>query len=112
MTHEMNLNNEPFEKIDAETKTVELRLYDKKRQLLRVNDYIEFTNRSDKRKLLVLIEDLKMYKNFSELYKNYDKVSMGYDEEDVANPNDMNQYYSDEEQEKYGVVAIKIKKLK
>ena len=37
------------------------------------NDYIEFTNRKDQRKLLVLIEDLKIYKNFAELYKNYDK---------------------------------------
>lgn len=111
MRHEMNLNNGPYEKIDVGTKTVELRLYDEKRKLLKVNDYIEFTNRKDQRKLLVLIEDLKVYKNFAELYKNYDKVSMGYDEEDIANPEDMRQYYPDEEQEKYGVIAIKIKKL-
>lgn len=59
----------------------------------------------------MLIEDLKVYKNFAELYKNYDKVSMEYDEEDVANPDDMKKYYPDEEQEKYGVIAIKIKKI-
>lgn len=111
MRYEMNLNNEPYERINAGTKTVELRLYDEKRQLLKVNDYIEFTNRKDQRKMLVLIEDLKVYKNFAELYKNYDKVSMGYGEEDVANPDDMKKYYSNEEQEKYGVIAIKIKKI-
>ena len=110
--HKMNLNNEPYEKIDNGTKTVELRLYDEKRQLLKVNDKIEFTNRKNQRKLLVLIEDLKVYSNFTELYKNYDKVSIGYDEEDVPNPDDMNQYYPIEKQEKYGVVAIKIKKIK
>ena len=111
MIHEMNLNNGPYNKIDSGIKTVELRLYDEKRQLLKVNDYIEFTNRKDKRKLIALIEDLKVYKNFDELYKDYDKVSMGYDEKDVANPDDMKQYYPDSEQDKYGVIAIKIKKI-
>jgi len=107
----MKLNSGPYEKIDNGTKTVELRLYDEKRQLLKVNDYIEFTNCEDQRKLLVLIEDLKVYKNFDELYKNFDKVSIGYNEEDIANPDDMRQYYTDDEQEKYGVIAIKIKKI-
>lgn len=111
MKHEMMLNNEPYEKINAGTKTVELRLYDEKRQLLKVNDYIEFTNRKDKRKLLVLIQGLKVYKNFAELYENYDKVSMGYDEEDIANPDDMKEYYPENEQQEYGVVAIEIKKV-
>lgn len=108
----MKLNNGPYERIDAGTKTVELRLYDEKRQLLKINDYIEFTNRKNQKKLLVIIEELKIYKDFAELYKNYDKVSMGYDEEEVANPEDMKEYYSAKDQEKYGVIAIKIKKIK
>ncbi len=111
MIHKMKLNAEPYEKIDKGEKTVELRLYDEKRQLLKVNDYIEFTNIKDQRKLLVLIEDLKTYKSFMELYKYYDKLSMGYDKEDIADPNDMKEYYSNEEQKKYGVIAIKIKKI-
>ena len=44
MKHEMKLNNKPFEKIKKGTKTIELRLNDEKRQLLKVNDYIEFNN--------------------------------------------------------------------
>ena len=36
---------------------------------------------------------------------------MGYENEDEANPSDMEKYYSKEEQNRYGVVAIKIKKL-
>lgn len=111
MKHEMKLNNEPYNKIDAGTKTVELRLYDEKRRKLKVNDYIEFTNRKNQRKLLVLIEELKIYNNFEELYKNNNKVSMGYNEEDVANPDDMKKYYPEEEQEKKGVIAIKFKKV-
>ena len=57
----MKLNNEPFEKIKNETKTVELRLNDEKRQLLRVKDLIEFTNRNTNEKILVEIERLYYY---------------------------------------------------
>ncbi len=34
---------------------------------------------------------------------------MGYDKNDIANPKYMEQYYSKEEQEKYGVIGIEIK---
>ena len=37
---------------------------------------------------------------------------MGYKENDVADPKDMEKYYSKEEQEKYGVLGIEIKKVK
>ena len=67
--HEMKLNNEPFEKIKNETKTVELRLNDEKRQLLSVKDLIEFTNRNTNEKILVEIEGLYYYPSFKELYK-------------------------------------------
>lgn len=45
----MNLHNEPFELINKGTKTLELRLNDEKRQLLKENDIIEFTNRITKK---------------------------------------------------------------
>lgn len=40
----MKLNSEPFLKIADGTKTIELRLNDEKRRLIKVGDYIEFTN--------------------------------------------------------------------
>lgn len=107
----MKLNNEPFEKIKNEIKTVELRLNDEKRQLLRVKDLIEFTNRNTNEKILVEIERLYYYPSFKELYKNFDKVDMGYNEDDIADAKDMEEYYSPEEQSKYGVLGIKIKKI-
>ena len=91
MKHEMKLNNKPFEKIKKGTKTIELRLNDEKRQLLKVNDFIEFTNITNNEKLLVKIENL-------------------YDSYEIANPKDMEEYYSVEKQKQYGVVGIKIKK--
>ena len=111
MTYKMNLNEKPFNLIKNETKTVELRLNDEKRQLLKIKDLIEFTNRDNNEKMIVEIEDLCYYPTFEELYKHFDKVSRGYDENEVANYQDMEEYYSKEEQSKYGVVGIKIKKL-
>lgn len=59
----------------------------------------------------VKILALHKYKNFEELYKNFDKISMGYAEEDIADPKDMEKYYSLEEQEQNGVLGIEIKVL-
>lgn len=110
MTHKMKLNNEPFNLIKNGTKTIELRLYDKKRQLLKVKDFIEFTNVTTGETMLVEIENLYKYDSFEELYKHFDKISMGYEKSAIASSKDMEKYYSPEEQEKYGVVGIKIKK--
>lgn len=111
MKHEMKLNNEPFECIKNGTKTIELRLNDEKRKLLTVGDYIEFTNRVTNEKLLVEVIDLFKYNSFEELYKHFNKIEMGYSINEEANPKDMENYYSKEEQEKHGVLGIKIKKL-
>lgn len=112
MKHEMKLHNQPFEKIKNGTKTIELRLNDEKRQLLKIKDIIEFTNRQTLEKILVEIEELHKYPSFEELYKHFDKISMGYNENESANPKDMEEYYSKEEQEKYGVLGIEIKKVR
>ena len=108
MKHEMKLNNDPFMKIKNGTKTIELRLNDEKRQMLKTKDLIEFTNRETLEQLLVEIENLYHYPSFEELYKHFDKVAMGYKEDEEADPKDMEEYYSKEEQEKYGVLGIGI----
>ena len=109
MKHRMNLNNNPFNLIKNGTKTIELRLNDEKRQLLKENDFIEFTNRVTLEKIIVKIEGLYKYSNFKELYKHFDKIAIGYDKYDIANPKDMEKYYSKEEQDKYGVIGIEVR---
>lgn len=109
MKYNMNLNNVPFNHIKAGTKTIEMRLNDEKRQLLKEKDLIEFTNRTTLETILVEIVKLHKYSNFDELYKHFDKVSLGYDQDDIANPKDMERYYPKEEQEKYGVIGIEIR---
>ena len=111
MIHEMNLHDEPFNLIKAKTKNIEMRLNDERRKDLKVGDYIVFTNRTTLEKIKTKILELYYYDNFKELYKHFDKISIGYKEDEVPNPSDMNQYYSLEQQEKYGVVAIKIEMI-
>lgn len=111
MKHEMRLHNVPFELIKKGTKNVELRLYDEKRRLLKVGDIIEFINRTTSETIIVEVLELCIYKSFEELYKHFDKIAMGYSKDAIVDYRDMEIYYSKEEQENFGVVAIKIKLL-
>ena len=42
MLHKMKLNEDPFERIKNGTKTIEFRLFDEKRQQIKIGDQIEF----------------------------------------------------------------------
>ena len=108
MKHIMRLNNGPFESIKSGTKTIELRLNDEKRSVIKENDIIEFENRTTGEKIEVKVLKLHRYNSFEELYKRFDKVSLGYKKDEDANPSDMEEYYSKEEQEQYGVLGIEI----
>ena len=68
--HEMRLNNGPFELIKGGTKTIEIRLNDEKRSLIKEGDIIEFENRITKEKLKTKVIKLYKFDNFEELYKN------------------------------------------
>jgi len=107
--HELRLHNEPFELIKSGSKTIEMRLYDEKRKLIKEGDIIIFTNRSTDEKLKTKVIKLHLFNNFEELYNSFDSISLGYINNKSANPNDMEKYYSKEEQSNYGVVGIEIK---
>lgn len=111
-THIMRLNNRPFQLIYSGNKTIELRLFDEKRQLIKAGDIIKFINTADeKNTLLVEVVELHIYKDFIELYNNLPLLKCGYTEQDIdsADPKHMEKYYSQEQQSKYGVVGIEIK---
>ena len=110
MTHEMKLQPKYFDYFLNGTKRIEIRLNDEKRKLLNIGDEIEFTNITNGEKLSVDIINLHKYPSFEELYKHFDKVEMGYNKDEPAEPKDMEAYYSKEEQNKYGVLGIKIRK--
>lgn len=109
MIHRLHLHEDPYNKIKSGNKIYELRLYDEKRKLMQIGDIIELQNRENGEILKVEIIDLLFFKDFQELYQNLNKLEIGYQENEEANPKDMEIYYSKEETEKYGVVAIKIR---
>ena len=108
--HKMKLNPEPFEKIKGGQKTIELRLYDEKRQKIKSGDSIVFTNVCSGEKLRATVKNLHCFESFEELYRSLPLLKCGYTPEDIdgASPSDMGQYYSLEEQKKYGVVGIEL----
>ena len=112
-TFELRLNKKPFESIKKGEKTVEMRLYDEKRQQINIGDYIVFKLRdNEEEQLKTVVQDVDVFLNFEQLYKNYDKISLGYLENEDASFKDMEEYYSLEEQAKYGVVAITVELVK
>lgn len=111
MNHKMTLNEAPFQMIKSGAKTIELRLYDEKRRAVRVGDSIEFSLKDDPSQTLsVKVISLHVFPSFNELYKELPLLKCGYTEQDIgtASPDDMNLYYSKDEQQKYGVVGIEI----
>lgn len=113
MQYEMNLNKKPFDMINSGIKTIELRLNDEKRQRLKKGDEIVFTNIETEEKLKVRIINIYHFNNFDELYANLPLLKCGYTKDTIKNADskDMNFYYNDEEQSKYGVIGIEITKM-
>lgn len=108
--HEMNLNPGPFEMIKSGRKTIELRLYDEKRSLIKVGDKICFTNTTSSERLCTVVLRLHKFASFRELYASLPLLKCGYTELDIdsASPDDMEAYYPKEKQAMYGVLGIEI----
>jgi len=89
-------------------KAIELRLYDEKRRKIKVGDTICFKSKADK--LIVTVKAVHIFRNFEELYAALPLDKCGYSAEELltASPEDMLEYYSKEQIEKYGVVGIEI----
>lgn len=106
MLHKMKLNESPFERIKNGTKTIEFRLFDEKRQQIKVGDQIEFSKLPDlQEKLLVDVMELYREDTFENLFKKLynDK------EEIIRKTKAMYQIYSPEKEKEYGILGIKIK---
>lgn len=112
MLHQMNLQAEPFRKVMTGDKTIELRLNDPKRQQIQVGDQIEFFNLEDKRLTIrVAVLAVHRFASFEELYRALPMSACGYGPDDKADSKDMEQYYTVEEQRRWGAVGIEIKVL-
>lgn len=111
---EIHLHPDIFEIVKNGTKTVEVRLYDEKRRKLKVGDTLVFLKRPDDiEQIKTTITKLDTYKNFKELVNNYDIKDLyleSYTKEMFLD--ELKRFYSEEDQEKYGVLAITFEKEK
>lgn len=110
MIHKMKLQAKYFEYMINGTKRIEIRINDEKRQLIKIGDIIEFErfselNDSFKTRVVELIR----YNNFDELVKDFD-ISILADKSMTKSEliNELIQFYPEEKQQKYGVLAIRI----
>ena len=104
MAYQMKLQSVPFEKIQNGTKTIEIRLNDEKRQNFNVGDEIEFSLISDtKQTVRTQVTELTHFPTFEELFSILSPEDYG-----GGDWQDMYQYYSKEDEEKYGVLAIRL----
>ena len=104
----MSLAPRPYELIASGKKTIELRLLDEKRSQIKENDIVVFTQHFSGESVTAKVLRLHKFNTFKELYESLPLSKCGYTEEDIdkANYNDMNMYYSYEQQREYGVVGI------
>lgn len=102
--------------ISSGEKSVEIRLYDEKRKKLKEDDEIEFSlienDKLSDETLNVKIIGLHRFDSFEDLFYS-DLYAFTGSEEKTAEgfTNSMRLYYSQEKEQTYGVLAIKIKLL-
>jgi ASC-1-like (ASCH) protein len=103
----MRLHNKPFEQIRTGQKTIELRLFDEKRQSITVGDELELINRNTEDKIRVQVTELLQFSDFSTLLDNCDIARCGGESKEQVLAL-LREYYSEDEEKRYGVVGIGI----
>lgn len=106
MTHSMKLRPKPFENMAIGKKTIEYRLWDEKRRLMNPGDTIVFTNTETGERLKVRIKNIYRADTFGDLKKVL--VANKITSANQFSPESMRVYYSEDDEEKYGVVGIEI----
>ena len=109
----IHLDADVFETVDKGFKNVEGRVNDEKRQKLKIGDKLVFLKRPDEiEKIEAIVEDLIYYKDFQEMIKDYSMKEIYLEDYSKDYYIELiKRFYSDEEINKYGVVAIKFKKI-
>lgn len=111
-THFMNLASEPFRLMESGQKTVEVRLYDEKRQAIKRDDKIVFSFCEYVDNIITArVIGLKRFNTFIELMQSdlFERTGFNGTSEQAAQA--MYKYYTPEQEKKYGVLAIEIELL-
>jgi len=111
MIHEMKLKEIYYNKIKNGEKVYEIRLNDEKRKLIRVGDIIIFKKEPELTdEIKTKVEELIFFKSFKEMASFLPANKIGFDK---INTNEIvniyHEFYSKKDEQKFGVLAIKIK---
>lgn len=107
--HKMNLQSKYYDFIKDGTKRIELRLYDEKRQKIKLGDKIEFS-KSETEKFKAKVIGLIRYQSFEDLFKDFPIEILA----DKTMTKDellgiLSEFYTKEKQQEFGVIGIRIK---
>ena len=108
--HEMKLQPEYFNFILNGTKRIEIRLNDEKRQCIKLGDTIKFMKEPNlEESFNAKVVGLLRYNSFKDMFEDYD-ISVLSDESMTKDEliSVLEQFYTKEKQEKYGVLGIRI----
>lgn len=108
MEMKVHLHADVFEIVKNGKKDIEVRINDEKRRKLKVGDTLVFLKRPlDDEEIRANVVALEYYDFFEDLVNHYDMERIylkEYTKEQYLN--EMKRFYTREEQEEYGVVAI------
>lgn len=110
MEHEMKLQPEYYNFILNGTKRIEIRLFDEKRQQIKIGDTIKFLKEPElSESFNVKVVGLLRYNTFEEMFRDFE-ISVLSDKsmtkEELISV--LEQFYTKEKQEQYGVLGIRI----
>lgn len=113
MEHKIKLQSVYFDKVKSGEKIYEIRLNDEKRQKIKIGDTIILKREPKLEEFInVVVMDLLYFSSFEEMANTLPLEKVGFKTETVQEVVDVyHQFYSIENENKYGVVAIKVKTL-
>ncbi len=106
MIHNMRLVDFAFKAIKNGEKDIEVRLNDEKRRLINIGDTIIFTNIDTGEIIKVEVMNLYKFNTFKELFDYFDHKRLGLSDSDTYDI--MNDFYTEEEQKRYGALGIEV----
>lgn len=110
MTHKMKLNQNAFINIKNGKKIFELRLYDEKRKNINLGDIITFHNLNNfDETISVKVLALLRYPSFEDFFKDIDYKLCGTANSLQEKLEHVHTFYAEEQEKKYGILAIKLK---
>ena len=107
----MRVREKYFNLLETGEKTIELRLFDEKRQKIAVGDMIKFIKSEDETQSFeVVVAALHLAENFEKLGSKIDFRQAGFDT--LQNMIEvMKTFYLLDDQQKYGVVGIEVRRI-